>query len=756
MAWTREHRAYFFGCTCVGCRTDDERDLSAAAADEDNAFIERYCAPTRPGEPDKSSVPGTAERLGAVPIAKARCAIGWIAELVPHGDHASPGWSFPKEVRPLISVGGMDGGGAIQKPRFGLVARHGHLYFWCDETSIEELLGNPPDNNWCKLHRAVKYYKLPVDCTCRAADPDRASASECCRVDRAHPFVVGPVRDILTKVEGQLAEARHSKKGLKARRGLATSLRPLRPMLGEPCSGVDEDGNYEDGSWDVIYPKLARAFIDAKDSPGYKVLANNVRPFVDAPQSVSELMGDDASPITDSAALSNAGTDTARQDIKGAGDESERGASNFHDADKHWFGIVSLDVHGVARAESLHWNQVQTKWQAGYYNSADIIFMVSGNKIGVDAIIEDITTLHASLGGSVPAHVPPNGVHYTYVYHETAVWRDVFYVGKGIGNRWRDHLDKVYGNISRQRPILGASVANSSKEKCVERYLRGGTLKGYVGCAALIERLYREALQQPPIHSNPRLMRIVSEFSSHSGIYGDERSQAAEKFLINFHYGVYDLTNDPAGNDTAAFGFLIRPAWYSHRPGEAGRWHQACSYMVANGRLSPLEKTKLDLPYAFPFVSAVDTALARHGVVPVSGRGGLFGHFKAEGAGDFLLRYDVHGRAYGINIRIRRSVPEATMGICRRTFTPAAFEQYIKMHADADVINRGPNAHFRPFRLCGALDDKNVVFGVDTRPHRPGLTAVRVEPNGTVRRGMVGCKKLDIAEAVQQILIRFP
>lgn len=741
MPWNNDQRAYFFGCRCAGCRTDEDRCLSAVAAEEDSEFVDRYCAPARPTAAGRSMVPGTVERLktsaGTVPVATARCVINWITQLVPHGDHASPGWDWPRTMLPLISVGRLSNKGRISSPRFGLIALDGHLYLWCDEESLKKVAGNPFDKNWRELRGSKKYYDIPVDCTCGGKDSDHTSASVGCRGDLEHPFVAGPIRDLLEKIERKLAQNPTSATYLQEKRELATSLLPLRQALDEPSSAMDEDGNFGPGGWDVVYPKLVRAFIDSNGSPGPKGASYT-------PSSV-----EDSQPNSDT----KEGADPLAEDSSARPPKAV-----IPDDAKLWFGIVMLDAHGNAYGVSLPWSHAQVNWQAVCYNPDQIIFMVSGHQVGVNAIIADITSLHAGLNGPIPALPPPSTAHYTYVYRDSqhSGWQDVFYVGKGLGNRYRQHLDQVYRKIARQSPALGVPVADSPKEERIEKYLRTSNLIGWGTHQNDINKRYDDALQQPPTQPSPLLMRIVSVHSSHGAVYCDERSQAAEKFLINFQYGVYDLTNGPAGNDPAAFGFLIRPAWYPLYPNQAWRWERACSIMVDEGSLSPLRKTSLDLPYAFPFVSDIDTALGRHGVYAAGGNGNPFKHFNAEGAGDFLLRYNVAGRDYGISIRIRRSSPEATIGMYKGNYTPADFESYIKNNTGLPIIRPGPDPYFRPFNPCGAAGNVNAVFGVDVRPGKPGFSSTNLQSNGHVSRGMTGCNHLDIAAAVHQILARFP
>ena len=99
--WNDAKRAYYFGCECgpglaetdwlaTGCMT-------GAAADA--AFLQRYCAPNRPG------ITGTAARLKGVPIEVARCVISKLTDLVPNADHSTPGWSWPEDLLPALVMG---------------------------------------------------------------------------------------------------------------------------------------------------------------------------------------------------------------------------------------------------------------------------------------------------------------------------------------------------------------------------------------------------------------------------------------------------------------------------------------------------------------------------------------------------------------------------------------------------------------------------------------------------------------------------
>lgn len=147
MTWTERDRSYYFGFAC-------ERELDAKESSEvdcldedeaDQAFLERYCAP------DRQTVKGTAARLAGVPLVLARCVLSRLTELLPYGDHATPGWSGAQ--LPLVAIGKMDASGRVRRPRCGLCVVDSKLYLWSDDDTVKRLAGGT--SGWVPWHRAV-------------------------------------------------------------------------------------------------------------------------------------------------------------------------------------------------------------------------------------------------------------------------------------------------------------------------------------------------------------------------------------------------------------------------------------------------------------------------------------------------------------------------------------------------------------------------------------------------------------------------
>lgn len=483
MPWDRSQRAYFFGCSCVGCRTDDERRASAPSGKEEEYFIDRYCSDVRLGT-GGALIEGTRQRLNFVPgapippeVAVARCVIDWIAELVPHGDHATPTYNGPEQ--PLVTVGRMNRGGSVTGEHFGLLLRQGRIHAWCHEGRIHDHLGTLDgwEEWWGDAgRRRLRYFHQPLDCRCGPPPAEEPPPAHPCRQDSRHSLVQGPVRDLLEAIERRLARA-HSG------RELQNMLRPLRAELEEPPSGDPAEGALlPGGNWDVIYPRLAAKLRQRSAAPGSNIRSATKRGTKTAATAPEDALFEPEEETTLPAPA------TAESPVARTAPEGERNSLP-------WFGILWLDLTGRVNKVSLPWSDIQRNWKAGHYVARDVIFMVRGTQLGVDLILDDICQLHASLNGSIPAQaLPPNGGYYIYAYHGVPNWGDVFYVGKGQRNRFRNHIDAVYRLIQARTP------GSPGKEQRIEAYLRTNALYSWPADATTITLRYNAAIQPPPVN----------------------------------------------------------------------------------------------------------------------------------------------------------------------------------------------------------------------------------------------------------------
>ena len=236
MVWNTSERAYFFGPECTTATGGEGTDIDQSES-ADQAFAQQYCSKR------------TLEILlqQNVSFATVRCVLSRIAEIVPNGDHSSPGWS--SESLPLIVVANAHlqlrkGHWTLvcKSPRFGICVQERHLHIWADEQDVQNFggFGSKPrrDGIWVPWNNKLLRYVEPVDCSCGAL------------LDQQHPLAHGQgLMNFLTYMAEQLARAPIS----PARRLLKDVLEPCRTGLNEP------DG------FDVIYPRLTAAVGDTED-----------------------------------------------------------------------------------------------------------------------------------------------------------------------------------------------------------------------------------------------------------------------------------------------------------------------------------------------------------------------------------------------------------------------------------------------------------------------------------------------------------
>jgi len=130
--------------------------------------------------------------------------------------------------------------------------------------------------------------------------------------------------------------------------------------------------------------------------------------------------------------------------------------------------------------------------------------------------------------------LPASKTEYIYVYakpkpaHLLAM-SDVFYIGRGINNRWLSHVreSKDYRTNTNETDPL-----DTLKHQAIEQALE--TARVAESSSAIRENWARENLVR-------RIAHFMGEFSR-------EQSEAVENFLINYWVGVFFLANKTRGN----------------------------------------------------------------------------------------------------------------------------------------------------------------------------------------------------------------
>lgn len=662
--------AYFFAASALPVKTPErgEGTVRYQAGHEDAAFIERYCAPDRPTL--TSVLPGTIQRLGGVPVSTARRVIAQIARLAPSAAHSTPTYDWPVSSQPVITIGRMDAAGRTRGRHCGLVVHDRAIRLWALERNLVGFLGGAPDT-WSSLDvgRASNrpaFFSPPLH---------EGGYISPALIDPASPEV-----RFLVELELWLQYHPHSEV-------FQSELGPFRYELGEPWTnspGAPGTVQYKE-PWTVIYPLLVSTYRseehpadDGEGDPGGTQGGGAELAPIDSEDATQKSDADLSSPQAPSGDPPPDSMPAGMPEMPDDGDHA---------------GWVELRGGSIA-CHHLPWQDFCASWPQLRSGVGNVIFLVKGPPGGVTDILAAVSGLVKQLHvAHLPAAlaVPGQDDFYIYAYHHPrAEWDHCFYVGKGKRNRAFSHVGEVHRQLARATQLpAGQLLTLPAKQQLIEQHLRGHELSTD---PAIIARNLSQAIVRPPHAGDPTLVRIIATFF---GVWAEDVAFAAEKFLIKFRYGVYQLGNLAGGNSTGRFTTLVRPSWWPTCPAEQQRWPLACDYLVRHGVFRPLEQAKLDLPDGIPFQPGLNAAAIAAGWTPAAAVAGSIGNLRAMGASDLMLLFDAPHDRYSLEMRFDRVEPMVSLRL-RPARVGGNFTAYIRQTAGLPVV-RPQDPYFRPF-----------------------------------------------------------
>lgn len=320
----------------------------------------------------------------------------------------------------------------------------------------------------------------------------------------------------------------------------------------------------------------------------------------------------------------------------------------------------------------------------------------------------------------------PDG-EYVYAYFadpDRPVWDGCFYIGKGVGARWTQH---VSGRARFQVP-----PPETDKERRIDAWVR----KQRSDARAPLRN--RDLVRR----AEHRLIRLLGRWS---GPHAAACAFSAEYALIRGALGAYQLTNLTGGNDRfEGVRLLVREAGLDpSRPAHAKGWAWAVSIFarnpdeeILNTRIRPL----LHLLANAPLLAGLDERLAGVGLIPAQINGfsptdypGVPAHHSAEGASDPCVTYvPADGRPFRVQLKLSRSQAAALINVRPRQDTAVGKAQFFRFMSEVRPNGAPLSAHYggeSPLRNPGQPYFKP--FAQNGRGHADTLFPLR-EADGPV------------------------
>lgn len=161
------------------------------------------------------------------------------------------------------------------------------------------------------------------------------------------------------------------------------------------------------------------------------------------------------------------------------------------------------------------------------------------------------------MGANGPGLDLTRGSYYTYVYSDPDDPYDSFYCGKGRGGRWRAHFD-VAQRLNRGEAVDATDTIETAKLNRIRRHLN----------------------ETPNLQAED-LCRVIAAFH---GPHAEAQSFAAEQYLIQGAFGVFNLTNLNGGQGRdGGLRWQSRPKDFDGNPEAMGFWRGLLERGLANG-----------------------------------------------------------------------------------------------------------------------------------------------------------------------------
>jgi hypothetical protein len=283
---------------------------------------------------------------------------------------------------------------------------------------------------------------------------------------------------------------------------------------------------------------------------------------------------------------------------------------------------------------------------------------------------------------------------YVYAYTQTPEaalprWKDCFYIGKGIGNRWLDHVSERLRAMTRGHPAL------TSKQVAIQSWID----------------------QQNP--GNPADLpkkaagSLVRKVGTWTGSYAHQQAFAVEYFLITHCFGVHSISNETGGNMQAqTVNALARPAIFNTRnPIHVNCWKQAVQAFRENPRAKSIKnlwKPALLLLQGEDVILRLDAQLAAIGLMPhdmrAPGEGRLrphnmlHDHFQVAGASDAIVTYSLPSPApYRLELRFGAVANLTSLSLRPQDHSRASCEAFMAYFDNLVLQDR----HIGEYRVLG-------------------------------------------------------
>ena len=634
MAWTQGPLDYFF-------------------CGDDNDFQRRYCS-----ERLNTNL-STAQRMG-IPICTVRHVLRRLAELVPEAAHATPGWNS----KPLVAMGRIRDNGDITVnnaanpddpfPRFGVCRIGNKLHLFADKATVdafEEDYGQQAwEKGWQEWGADKRYPKVYLPTALDKTPPESWDS----KLTDFLGWISMRLEEEGPAIEGDALPAPNVK-------ALADRLRDHRKVLDEP-------------DWiDAIHPRLIEASRGVRSAePPDTMRTPPVTPQVAVvPANPVEAPSETKNPVTRAS---------------GPSVESDQICD-----DDSWLGAVFQGGSGIS---SLVVQCSKSQEEIGK-NLGDVIFLVVGpKKEGVSEIVESVKKAEVEavpsrnnlLAYSCPEATDQVAFVYFYFNNGNACWDNVFYIGKGVKGRDRQHIQDVCRKLAK-----GQLTGLSGKEQRINAFIQQAGAPTITNIGA-----YNVAC------NNLKKSLVRRVFAFH-GKYADQCAFCVESFLITRKYGSYNVANVTNGNDsTGDYACLTRPKVCV---GNEIAWQKAICKFMAQGRLKQTDNAEL---LTLSVVSIVKPFKPPAGLVAfsVSGRasqniGGL-SHLSVSGSGDVTIAYrfpdDV--RPYFIDLKFRRTSPDVRVNLRPLPGRKNDFVWYFRSKK-IEVKNENNEPYVKPFASNG-------------------------------------------------------